>query len=397
MFSPHPRNRPAQTSAAIPAESAKRDNPVLITAAPVGDCYVDPSQLGARPVNFASDNVSNAAPEILAAIASANVGTALPYGEDTWTERLQTRMQGLFEHPATVVPVATGTAANALILATMAAPWGAIYCHADAHINIDECGSPEFYSGGAKIVPLAGIHGKISPTALADALRRAGAGDVHRVQPAALSISQPTELGTVYSPQEIRALADLAHAHGLRVHLDGARFANAVAQLGCEPAATTWRVGVDAMSFGGTKNGAVCAEAAVFFDAQLLQTAYYRRKRAGHLMCKMRYCSAQLEALITNGLWLRHASRANRAAAQLGDGLATVPGVRLVHPVEVNEVFVEMPSAMIQEILAEGFFFYPPDPDGVVRLATSFNSREADVAALVDAARRHAVGVTPSR
>ena len=190
-----------------------------VTAVSVGDPAAT-SAFAARShlVNFASDNVSNAAPEILAAIASANVGTAVPYGEDVWTERLQTRMQALFEHTATVVPVATGTAANGLILATMVPAWGAIYCHADAHINIDECGSPEFYSGGAKIVPLPGTHGKISPTVLVDALRRAGAGDVHRVQPAALSISQPTELGTVYSPQEIRALADLAHAHGLRVH-----------------------------------------------------------------------------------------------------------------------------------------------------------------------------------
>ena len=342
-------------------------------------------------MSFASDNVSGAAPEILAAIAAANIGTALPYGDDPWTKRLEQHMATLFAHDLSVLPVSTGSAANALILASMVPPWGAIYCHRDAHINIDECGAPEFFSGGAKIVPLAGGNGKLHPDALADALARSGAGDVHRVQPAALSISQPTEAGTVYTPAEIQSLADLAHNHGMRVHLDGARLANAVAWLGCHPADTTWRAGVDALSFGGTKNGAVCAEAAVFFDVGAAVGAQFRRKRAGHLMCKMRYCSAQLDALITDGLWIRHATHANRLAAQLADELSRVPGVRLVYPADVNEVFVEMPRTVIDGLLADGFQFYPPDVDGVVRLVTSFDSREADVAAFVAAADHYAV------
>ncbi len=341
-------------------------------------------------MSFASDNVSGAAPEVLAAIAAANVGIASPYGDDPWTKQLERHMEALFEHSLSVLPVSSGSAANALILASMAPPWGAIYCHRDAHINIDECGAPEFFSGGAKVVPLAGANGKLRPDSLADALARSGVGDVHRVQPAALSISQPTEVGTVYTPHEIQALTDLAHHHGMRVHLDGARLANAVARLGCQPADTTWRVGVDALAFGGTKNGAICAEAAVFFDVDAATSVQYRRKRAGHLMCKMRYCSAQLDALITDGLWIRHATHANRLAAQLADGLAGVPGVRLVYPTEVNEVFVEIPRAMIDGLLADGFHFYPPDADGVVRLVTSFDSREADVTAIVAAAARHA-------
>ena len=343
-----------------------------------------------HPVNFGSDNVSGAAPEVLAAISAANAGSALPYGDDPWTERLQAKMMVLFDHPrpVTVLPVITGTAANALVLATMTPPWGAIYCHVESHVYLEECGAPEFFSGGAKLVPLPGAHGKLTPDVVAQALARSGAGDVHRVQPAVLSITQPTEAGTIYSPGEIRALADLAHSHGLKVHMDGARLANAVARLSCDPADITWRAGVDGMSFGGTKNGAVSAEAAIFFDSSAVPAARYLRKRAGHLFCKMRYSSAQLEALITDGLWIRHAAHANRLASELADGLARVPGVRLVHPVQVNEVFLEIPHPVIEALLAAGFYFYPPDPSGVVRLVTSFDTRESDVTSFVAVALR---------
>jgi threonine aldolase len=343
-------------------------------------------------VNFGSDNVTGAAPEVLAAINAANVGAASPYGDDPWTLRLQAAMTAMFGHPRPIVvlPVNTGTAANALALATTTPPWGAIYCHLEAHIYVEECGAVEFYSGGAKLIPLPGQHGKLTPEVLREALARAGVGDVHRVQPAALSISQPTEAGTIYKPEEIRALTDLAHTRGLRVHMDGARFANAVARLGCEPADITWRVGIDSLSFGGTKNGAVSAEAAVFFDSAAIGAATYIRKRAGQLLSKMRYSSAQLGALINDGLWIRHAEHANRLASMLAEGLARLPGVRLVHPVEVNEVFLEIPPSIATALLAAGFFFYPPDPNGVTRLVTSFDTREADVESFVSVASRHA-------
>jgi threonine aldolase len=346
-------------------------------------------------VNFGSDNVSTAAPQLLSAISAANVGAAAPYGDDPWTERLQVEMTDLFDHdsPIAVLPVNTGTAANALALATMTSPWSAIYCHELAHIYVEECGAVEFYSGGAKLIPLPGPHGKLTPDVLNEALARAGVGDVHRVQPAALSISQPTELGTIYKPGEIKALADLAHANGLRVHMDGARLANAVARLGCKPADITWRAGIDALSFGGTKNGGVSAEAAIFFDSTATRQAIYIRKRAGQLSSKMRYCSAQLLALISDGLWIRHAAHANRLASALAEGLARVPGVRLVHPVEVNEVFLEIPRSITEALLAEGFFFYPPDPNGITRLVTSFDTRESDVASFVSVASRHGAAV----
>jgi threonine aldolase len=349
-------------------------------------------------VNFGSDNISGAALEVLAAISAANAGSALPYGDDPWTKRLQVKLTVLFDHPdpVTVLPVITGTAANALVLATMTPPWGAIYCHADAHVYLDECGAPEFFSGGAKLVPLPGSHGKLTPDVVAYALARSGAGDVHSTQPAVLSITQPTEAGTIYSPGEIRALTDLAHSHGLRVHMDGARLANAVARLGCRPGDITWRAGVDGMSFGGTKNGAVSAEAAIFFDSSDAPAARHLCKRAGHLFSKMRYSSAQLEALITDGLWIRHAAHANRLASQLAEGLMRVPGVRVVHPVEVNEVFVEIPRSVIEALLTAGFYFNPPDPNGVVRLVTSFDTREPDVASFVAVALRHAALVPVS-
>jgi threonine aldolase len=346
-------------------------------------------------VNFASDNGSAAAPEVLAALAAANVGPARPYGADRWTERLRDRLAALFEHEVAVFPVSTGSAANSLALAAMCPPYGAIYCHEDAHIQVDECGAPEFYTGGAKLLPLPGSHGKLTPDALRHALAHSGRGEVHHVQPAAISLTQATEAGTVYTPAETKALTDLAHEHALRVHIDGARFANALVHLGCTPAEAAWRAGVDVLSLGGTKNGALAAEAVVFFDPALAAEVGYRRKRGGHLLCKMRYCSAQLDALLTDGLWLRHAEHANRLAARLAHGMVGLPGVHLIHPVEANEVFLALPEPMIDGLLADGFHFYRWTDAGTVRLMTSFDTAQADVDALLAAAGRLAAS-TPT-
>jgi threonine aldolase len=343
-------------------------------------------------MNFASDNVTGVAPEILAALAAVNDGPSAAYGDDAVTARLEARMAKIFETEVTVFPVATGSAANALALSAVTPPYGAIYCHAAAHINVDECGAPEFFTGGAKLVDLPGPDGKLTAGDLAEVLAGAGKGVVHHVQPAAVSLTQATECGTVYSPDELRAIADLAHGHGLAVHMDGARFANAAASLGRSPADLTWRAGIDLMSFGATKNGALAAEAVVFFDRARAADFGFRRKRAGHLFSKMRFLSAQLEAYLTDGLWLRNAAHANRMAARIADGLDRLDGAELVYPVQANEVFVRLPEPVIAGLLADGFTFYRWDgPTGrVVRLVTAFNTGPAAVEALLAAAERHA-------
>ncbi|MBJ7415409.1 MAG: low specificity L-threonine aldolase [Niveispirillum sp.] len=338
-------------------------------------------------MNFMSDNVTGAAPEILDAIVKANGGTAPSYGNDDWTKRLTQSLSDLFERDVAVFPVATGTAANALALAALTPPWGSIYCHAEAHIQCDECGAPEMFTGGAKLVTLPGDHGKLTPATLSAAVDRVHKGFVHVVQPAALSLSQLTECGTAYSPAEVAALTAVARHHGLRVHMDGARFANAVASLGCSPADITWRAGVDVLSFGATKNGALGAEAVVFFDRDLSADFGYRRKRAAHLFSKMRFLSAQLEAYVQDGLWLRLAGHANRMAMRLADGLSALPGAHLAHPVDGNEIFIALPEPVIAGLEAAGFGFYRWDGP-VVRLVTAWNSDEAAVEALLTAARR---------
>ena len=345
-------------------------------------------------MNFCSDNTAGAAPEIMAALADANAGQAASYGDDDLTGRLAARFGEVFETDVTVFPVATGTAANALALAAMAPPFGAIYCHREAHIAVDECGAPEFYTGGAKLALLDGGDGKLEAVVVARALAGAGAGDVHRVQPAALSLTQQTECGTVYGADEVAALCEVARGHGLGVHMDGARFANALVHLGCAPADVTWRAGVDVLSFGATKNGALAAEAIVVFKPELARELGYRRKRAGHLLSKMRFVSAQLDAYLDGGLWLRNAGHANRLAAVLAQGMATVAGAELIYPVEGNQVFVRLGEPVIAALLADGFAFHRwgDESDATVRLVTAFNTADEDVAAIVDAARRHAAG-----
>lgn len=349
-------------------------------------------------MNFCSDNVAGCHPSILAALAEANAEpAAMPYGADPITERLSARLNEMFEREVTAFPVATGTAANTLALATLAPPFGAIYSHAQAHIQVDECGAPEFFTGGAKLVPLPGAHGKLDPATLEAALAAAGAGVVHHVQPAALSLTQATELGTVYTPAELAALTETARRHRLRIHMDGARLANALVHLGCRPAEITWRAGVDVLSLGATKNGALAAELVVFFDPALAAEAPFRRKRAGHLFSKMRFLSAQLDAYLRDGLWLDNARHANAMAARLGQGLARLPGVRLLAPVEANEIFAVLPRAAVTALEGAGFRFYPWPQPGVaadslaIRLVTAFSTDPDHVERFLAVAARAAM------
>jgi threonine aldolase len=329
----------------------------------------------------------------MAALAAANTGAAMGYGNDDVTRRVEKLVGELFETEVAVFPVATGTASNALALSVMTPPYGAIYCHELAHINVDECGAPELFSGGAKLIDLPGAHGKLDAALILEELAKGAQGVVHNVQPSAVSLTQATERGTVYTPAEISEIADLAHRHGLKVHMDGTRFANAVAGLGCSPAELTWRAGVDVLSLGGTKNGAMAAEAVIFFDRALAPNFGFQRKRGGHLFSKMRFVSAQLEALLKEGLWLRHASHANRMARCLADGLARIPGADILDPVQANLFYVSMPEPVLAGLEADGFKFYREGGQGTIRLVAAFNTDPAHVEAFIASATRHAAAV----
>jgi threonine aldolase len=346
-------------------------------------------------MDFVSDNTAGAAPEILAALERANSGTQTSYGEDAVTARITEKLSELFERRVAVFPVATGTAANSLTLATLTPPHGAVLCHEGAHIYEDECGAPEFYSGGAKLVPIAGVHGKLTPETLRRALSHFPRGDVHRVQPAAISVTQATERGTSYSIDEVRAIGEIAKTEGLALHMDGARFANALAFLKCKPADVTWRAGVDAMSFGLTKNGALAAEAVVFFDPARAGDVAFRRKRGGHLFSKMRFVSAQIEAMLDGGLWLGLAQRSNAMAQRLGAGLAALPGFSLADPIEANEVFAQLPNKQtLKALQSAGARFYvwgPANDRPLIRLVCSFATTENEIDALLAVARRAAI------
>ena len=342
-------------------------------------------------MNFSSDNAYGIWPEILAALGRAAEGAAPSYGGDAFTAKVQERLRNLFEHDLAAYPVISGTAANALALATLTPQHGTVFCHAVSHIAVDECGAPEFFTHGAKLVPLEGDGGKLSPATLERALAHFQKGFVHHTQPAALSLTQSTELGTVYTPDEIAALAELAHAHGMKVHLDGARFANAAASLNASPADLTWRAGIDAMSFGATKNGALGAEAVIFFHHEDVKDFEYRRKKGGHLLSKMRFVSAQLDAYLEGGRWLEHAARANALARRLGEGLHGTDGAVIAHPVEANAVFVSLPDATVARLRGQGAKFYDWGPPAagrtLIRLVTSFATPEADVERFVAAAK----------
>ena len=332
-------------------------------------------------MRFFSDNAAAACPEVLAAITAANsLDTA--YDGDAWSKRLNGAFSDLFDAEVEALWVATGTAANSLALAALCPPYGSIICHRDAHIQTDECGAPEFYTLGAKLLLGEGEGAKLDPdvvTGLLAAVR----DDVHQVQPHALSITNATEYGCVYTPDETAALGELARSRGLGFHLDGARFANAVASLGCSPADLTWRAGVDALSFGFTKNGGLGAECLIFFRKELAAATLIRRKRAGHLLSKGRYLAAQILAMLEGDVWLRNARAANQAAARLAE--AAGPD-RLILPVQANEIFIRASADEAAALRGQGFDFYDWGP-GEARLVTSWDSDPAHIDRLAAAIR----------
>lgn len=338
--------------------------------------------------DFRSDNVGGAAPEILEALVAANAGTASPYGDDDHTRRMNERFAATFEHDVQVFPLSSGTGSNSIGLAALANPYGAIYCHETAHINTYECGAPEFFTG-AKLVGLPGRDFKLDAAALDEALALAGRGNPTRVQPFALNITQPTDFGTLYSPTEVAALCDVAHRHGLRVHMDGARIANALAALDCSPADLTWRCGVDILSLGATKNGAINAEAVVVFDRELAREIPYRMRRGGQVLSKARFVSAQLERYLADDRWLDRARTANANAAILARRLTEIPGVSLVAPVEINMLFLRMPDASVAALDRGPFHYYKLGRD--VRFVCRHDQEAAGMDALLRCVREGAL------
>ena len=350
-------------------------------------------------MNFASDNTAGMAPEIMAALTVANDGVVLGYGNDDQTRRVEQRIGEIFERQVAVFLVPTGTAANALALAHVSPPWGAVFAHAEAHIVTDECGAPEFFGGGLKLIGLPGAGCKLSPQTLASELAPYAGHAPHQVIPAALSFAQATEAGTIYRPDEIAALAGIAHGRGMKVHMDGARFANALVRMNASPAEVTWKSGVDVLSFGATKGGALAAEAVVFFDPGLAEHMGERRKRAGHLLSKHRFLSAQFEAFLANDCWLRLARHANAMADRLAAGLAAA-GRAPVWPVEANLVFVTIPKAVEARLKAAGARYYVrhsaslpkgvimTDDDVLIRLVASFATSEAEVDRFIELAAK---------
>jgi len=332
-------------------------------------------------MRFFSDNAATVHPAVLDALAAANtVDTA--YDGDALSRSLDAAFSDLFETEVAAIWVTTGTAANALALAALCPPYGGVVCHHDAHVQNDECGAPEFYTHGAKLLLAGGTGAKLTPETIAKTIE-AIADDVHRVQPHAISITNATEYGLVYRADEVAAIGALARDRGLGFHMDGARFANAVATTGASPADLTWRAGVDVLSFGFVKNGGMFAEALAFFRRDLVEATRIRRKRAGHLLSKGRFAAAQIRALLADDLWIANARAANRGAALLG----AAAGARLIHPVEANEVFLRMTPAEAATLRAAGFEFYDWAA-GEVRLVTSWDQPEDEVAALAAAIAR---------
>lgn len=347
-------------------------------------------------MNLTSDNIAPAHQSVLDALAGANHGPARPYANDDLTLRVKAQLAEVFEREVEVFLVTTGTAANALALAQMTPPWGAVIGHAEAHVMHDECGAPEFFSNGARVVGAPGLDGKLTPAGLEALLARDFWTPPTHIAPKALTLSQATEAGTVYRPAEVAALAEVARGRGMRVHMDGARFANAVVATGASPADLTWRAGVEALSFGFTKNGAMAAEAIVVFAPDLVDGLAERRKRGGHLWSKGRYIAAQAAALLEGGLWLKLAAAANARAAELTLGLAA-RGVETAFPVEANEVFAWLPAELHEALKAKGAQYYVwtseaarPRASGrpgdvMARLICSFATEASDVAAFLAA------------
>jgi threonine aldolase len=351
-------------------------------------------------MNFASDNGAGVAPQILDAIVASSRVNAPAYGADEYSGRAIAMLGDVFDAKVEAYLTPTGTGANALALSAMARPWEAIFCHEEAHVHDDECGAPEFFAGGVKLVGIPGLDGKITPDALEETLARYPRGLVKSAQPGVLSLSQVTEAGTIYSLDEIAALISIARGAGLAVHMDGARFANAIVAAKAAPADMTWRAGVDALSFGATKNGALACEAVVFFNPEMAKNFAYQRKRGGHTLSKGRFLGAQMEAYLKDRLWLDLARRANAAATRLVEGLSGARGVRRAWPTQANEVFVVAPTASAAAWRAAGAIFHdwptrslaselaPGPGETLLRLVTSFETSDAEIDALTAIARR---------
>lgn len=340
-------------------------------------------------MNFASDNNAGVAPELMAAITAEAERSDAAYGWDTASERMNAAFAEVFERPVAVYCVPTGTAANALALAAVNPIWGGVVCHADAHIVVDECAAPTVIGNGLTLLPVPGEHGRLTPGAIRDHLAARRDTGVHSVPATGISLTQATESGTRYSPDELRALSDFAHDHDMAVHMDGARFANAVAAAGSTPAELTWRAGVDIMSFGATKGGALCAESVLVFGERTRDDLERLRKRTGHLLSKQRFMSAQFVAWLGDGTWLTLADHANRMAARLADGLRRA-GIRISHPVEANMVFAWFDPATLAAARRAGAEFYQdspavgPDGSVEVRLVASWSTVAEDVDALIE-------------
>lgn len=342
--------------------------------------------------NFRSDNETPVAEPILQALVAANAGTAAAYAEDEWSLRLDQAFGELFGTEVRVLPLPTGTAANAIALASVTPPWGAVLCHRNAHIYCDESGAPEFFGHGLRLVTGGGADGKLTPDSLRSAMHGAAGHGVHSYEAAALSLTQCTESGTLYTPDEIAALNAIAHDAGLATHLDGARFANAVAALGCEPADLSWKAGVEMLSFGASKNGCLAAEALVLFGHfDRYATAERLRKRGGHLYSKMRYLSAQLLAYIEDGLWLELAGNANRQAGVFAAAVAEHPAARLEYPAQANEVFVRWTAEAFERMASAGIGFLTwPGQDDLARFVFGHSTTDEDTRRLVAALEQSA-------
>src|SRR4051812_28048166 len=338
-------------------------------------------------IDFRSDNTGRAAQEILDAMLRANTGTALGYGGDEWTARLQDRFSELFEIRVCVFPVATGTAANALSLAAIGPGWGNIYCSEAAHINTSEANAAGFLGVGLKLVPVAGTHGRIDPAALRETLAGLDPAALHRGKPSGVNITQASDLGAVYRLDDIRAITEAARAHELKVHMDGARFSNALARLRCSPAEMSWRAGVDILSFGATKNGGALCDAIVVFNPELAESVGWNLRRAGQVWSKMRFASAQLMAYIEDGLWLRLAQASNAAAARIASGIEGLPNLQLIAPVEANEIFLELPAPAMDALEQDGFQFYRRSRT-LARFVCRFDLTNEEADALVAALKR---------
>jgi threonine aldolase len=344
-------------------------------------------------VNFASDNVYGVDPRIMQAMVDANARlTDVSYCHDDDSKRVDVRLSEIFECEVKAFLVVNGTGANSLALSAMCPSYGGIFCHADSHINTDECNAPELITGGAKLITLPGEGNKLQPTALRNKIGQFLHGE-HGAKPSALSLTQATELGTVYSVEEIKALTAVARAQGLKVHMDGARFANALVALGCSPAEMTWRSGVDVLSFGGTKNGGMMLEAVVFFDTSLAENFLYRRKRAAQLVSKGRFLSSQMLAYLRDDVWLPNAKRANGFAQVLAKGLAMSNSARMSNPVQANEVFAVMPRSIFDALQEAGAHFYEWPMDGLAddevhcRFVLSFATPEEHVSDFLELVR----------